>query len=86
MQSWRPTGRTWLHDGAQVKAIVVTIMYADLLMDIMSLATSQLTWAHLWQQYEPRNEAICLAILEELQLLQHMDAAMDSFFRLMSTA
>ena len=77
---------SWLHDDAQAKAIVVASMDVDLSMDIVSLATSQLMWARLRQQYEPRNEAMFLAILKELQSLQQMDATVDDFFRQMSTA
>jgi hypothetical protein len=85
-QRWRPTRQTWLLDNAQTKATVVTSMDDVLSMDIVSLATSQLMWACLQQQCEPRNEAMFLAILKEIQSLQQMNATMGDFFRSISTA
>lgn len=85
-QRWRPTRRTWLLDDAQTKATAVTSMDDVLAKDIVYIATSQLMWACLHQRFEPRKEAMLLAILKEIQSLQQMNTTMGDFFRLMSTA
>ncbi len=76
---------TWLEEEAYAKAILVGSMEVDISLDIAGLASSELMWTRLRQQYEPRNDAMFLAVVNEAQSLRQLDATVDEFFRKMST-
>ena len=64
--------------------ILFASMEVDISMSLRGLSTSHLMWAHLRRNYEIRNEALYLAVVEEAQSLRQHDSTVEEFHRQMS--
>ncbi|CAD6220270.1 unnamed protein product [Miscanthus lutarioriparius] len=70
---------TWLREEKSAKAILLASMEVDLARSLRGLATSHLMWDHLRRNYEIRNEATYLAVVEEAQSLHQLDSTLEDF-------
>jgi hypothetical protein len=75
---------TWLREEACAKAILLASMEVDISLSHRGLSTSHSMWAHLRRNYEIRNEALYLAVVEEAQSLRQHDSTVEEFHRQMS--
>nr|CAB3470978.1 unnamed protein product [Digitaria exilis] len=72
---------TWLCEEACAKAILLASMEVDISLSLCGLSTSHLMWAQLRHNYEIRNEALYLAVVEEAQSLRQHDSTIEEFYR-----
>jgi hypothetical protein len=75
---------TWLREEKSARAILLASIKIDLARSLRGLATSHLMWDHLRRNYEIRNEAMYLVVVEEAQSLRQLDSTVNDFHRKMT--